>query len=1083
MANFIWDPGSGTLGYRHGYLKDEGRGDNSSRIFSWLSKVEINKLAHITNGNRGQRGRGIICTYWNKGPSLLINKHQEIMSVIDKHKPHILGLGEANFRLGHDIADANVQGYHLHLHSALDRRDLGNTSRVAVYTHELLRVKRRRDLESDEVAAIWLECGLPNQRGVIVCMGYRQWRLLGQSTDNSASVTEQLARWTIFVEKWESAIQEDKEVIVMMDANLDYLTWRCTDNLPACHSSIRLRGLIDLLFERIFPLGVSQLVNGATRFERGQPKSGLDHLYTNKPDKLSAVHTVFTGMSDHKLLKVTRYTKSFKQLPRYVRKRIFKNFNEEQFIQKLNDCNINEVLECYDVNEATNMLTEKLTSILDILAPVKTIQVRANYLPGLSEETKQLQEARNKAQEKASSTDDPEDWRMYKSLRNLATAKVREDKKKWEMQKFTREENSSTDIWKTLKCWLGWTGGGPPTQLFCEGRMVSRPSGLAACMNKFFIKKVKDLRLRIPAAKCDPLKYLKESMTGRVCEFKIKPVSLSEVTKLIKCLKNSSATGVDFIDVKTIKLGADILAPALQHIINLSIESGTFPTTWKWHKVVPLLKTNECDKLLPKSFRPVALLPVMSKLLEKAVFVQLVQYLEVNELVHPNLHGSRAGHSTSTALIQLYDNWVEEVEQGKMVGVLLCDQSAAFDLCDHYLLIEKLKLMGVEESATTWFLSYLSGRKQSCMVDGCMSPPLELPPCGVPQGSIGGPILWLVFTCDQPDVIHEHLIDGKETDRGCRSGAAERAEDQGADEQVDHQARDGGEGEGGCGVMVGYVDDGAYSYASDDPNILSSVLTYKYNKLAEWMNSNKLVINPDKTHVMVMGSRKHRNKRKDVTMLAGDYTIVPSESEKLLGGLLHQDLGWGVHLRDHKASLLRQLNSRMYGLRKICRNACFSTKLSVANGVFMSKMVYLITLWGSGAQQYLLRTLQVQQLAAARVVCGVGSLRWSRRQLLEKVSWLSVKQLIFYHTVLQIQKTRLSGVPKDLYQAVSCSYPRDTRSAAGGQIRQHRTFSSSTFKYNAIQTYNSVPEDVRTGTTATVKHKLRKWIKANIPID
>ena len=538
MANFIWDPGSGTLGYRHGYLKDEGRGDNSSRIFSWLSKVEINKLAHITNGNRGQRGRGIICTYWNKGPSLLINKHQEIMSVIDKHKPHILGLGEANFRLGHDIADANVQGYHLHLHSALDRRDLGNTSRVAVYTHELLRVKRRRDLESDEVAAIWLECGLPNQRGVIVCMGYRQWRLLGQSTDNSASVTEQLARWTIFVDKWESAIQEDKEVIVMMDANLDYLTWRCTDNLPACHSSIRLRGLIDLLFERIFPLGVSQLVNGATRFERGQPKSGLDHLYTNKPDKLSAVHTVFTGMSDHKLLKVTRYTKSFKQLPRYVRKRIFKNFNEEQFIQKLNDCNINEVLECYDVNEATNVLTEKLTSILDILAPVKTIQVRANYLPGLSEETKQLQEARNKAQEKASSTDDPEDWRMYKSLRNLATAKVREDKKKWEMQKFTREENSSTDIWKTLKCWLGWTGGGPPTQLFCEGRLVSRPSGLAACMNKFFIKKVKDLRLRIPAAKCDPLKYLKESMTGRVCEFKIKPVSLSEVTKLIKCLKN-----------------------------------------------------------------------------------------------------------------------------------------------------------------------------------------------------------------------------------------------------------------------------------------------------------------------------------------------------------------------------------------------------------------------------------------------------------------------------------------------------------------------------------------------------------------
>ena len=81
-------------------------------------------------------------------------------------------------------------------------------------------------------------------------------------------------------------------------------------------------------------------------------------------------------------------------------------------------------------------------------------------------------------------------------------------------------------------------------------------------------------------------------------------------------------------------------------------------------------------------YRPVALQPVLSKILEKAVFNQLVQYLEENGLVHPNLHGSRAGHSTATALTQLYDTWVEEVEQGNMVGVLLCDQSAAFDLCD-----------------------------------------------------------------------------------------------------------------------------------------------------------------------------------------------------------------------------------------------------------------------------------------------------------------------------------------------------------------------------------------------------------------
>ena len=268
----------------------------------------------------------------------------------------------------------------------------------------------------------------------------------------------------------------------MMDANLDHLTWRCTD-LPSSHSSIRLRSLIDVLFEKIFPLGVSQLVTGPTRFEKGQPKSGLDHLYSNKPDKLSTVQTYFTGMSDHKLLKVTRFTKSFKHLPRYVRKRTFKNFDDEIFLEALREANVNEVLEYSDANTATNLLVEKLTKILDLLAPVKTIQVRSKYVPWLSDETRKLQVERNCAQERAAHTSDPEDWRHYKSLRNLTTGRVRSDRKRWEEQKLAQDENCSTDIWRTVKGWLGWNTGGPPTQLFYEGRLVTRPAGLASCMN------------------------------------------------------------------------------------------------------------------------------------------------------------------------------------------------------------------------------------------------------------------------------------------------------------------------------------------------------------------------------------------------------------------------------------------------------------------------------------------------------------------------------------------------------------------------------------------------------------------------
>ena len=130
-----------------------------------------------------------------------------------------------------------------------------------------------------------------------------------------------------------------------------------------------------------------------------------------------------------------------------------------------------------------------------------------------------------------------------------------------------------------------------------------------------------------------------------------------------------------------------------------------------------------------------------------------MKYLEDNNLIHPSLHGSRPGHNTATALMELCDRWVEEVEDGKMVGVLVCDQSAAFDLCDHALLLEKLKLMGLEQSAGRWVGSYLSGRKQSCFVDGNLSSPLDVPSCGVPQGSIGGPLLWLCFTCNVTNLM------------------------------------------------------------------------------------------------------------------------------------------------------------------------------------------------------------------------------------------------------------------------------------------------------------------------------------------
>ena len=240
-------------------------------------------------------------------------------------------------------------------------------------------------------------------------------------------------------------------------------------------------------------------------------------------------------------------------------------------------------------------------------------------------------------------------------------------------------------------------------------------------------------------------------MEGRTCTFSLKSVFPDEIEAIVRNLKNSSSTGMDDMGTSVIKLALPHILPAITHIINLSIETLTFPDTWKVAKVIPLHKKD--DPLLPKNYRPVALLPVLSKILEKVVYSQVVDYLEANNLMHPSQHGSRGGHSTATALIEMYENCIDGVENGEMAAVMMIDLSAAFDLVNHDILLKKLKLLGFDEKTVTWFWSFLTNRSQAVYIDGQLSNVKRIK-IGVPQGSLLGVLLYNIFGIDLPEVVH-----------------------------------------------------------------------------------------------------------------------------------------------------------------------------------------------------------------------------------------------------------------------------------------------------------------------------------------
>ena len=185
------------------------------------------------------------------------------------------------------------------------------------------------------------------------------------------------------------------------------------------------------------------------------------------------------------------------------------------------------------------------------------------------------------------------------------------------------------------------------------------------------------------------------------------------------------------------KLARPYIVPAVTHIVNPSLTILTFPKAYKVAKVVPLYKGKDSSVTAPKSYSPVALFQITSKVLERVVHTQLMSYIDGNQLWHPQHHAYRYQHSTTTAMLRMHDSWVEAAENGKIMGMAMVDMSAAFNVIDIDLLLKKCRIFNFSREAEQWMWLYWTERSQCTSISGSTSSILPLL-AGVPQGSILG---------------------------------------------------------------------------------------------------------------------------------------------------------------------------------------------------------------------------------------------------------------------------------------------------------------------------------------------------------
>ena len=630
-------------------------------------------------------------------------------------------------------------------------------------------------------------------------------------------------------------------------------------------------------------------------------------------------------------------------------KRSWNFFDKTRCLEKFKKGDWNKILSETDVDVANTLLEEEILKVIDEEAPLKTVQLRAHYNNWISDKTKMEMSRRDGLRDVARQTDDETDWRNYRVSRNLCSSLQKKDRSSYYKKMFDNieVEKDAKKLFGNAKNLLGWTSAGPPSCFQVAGRTIRGQKELANEQIKFYENKVIEIKHSLPGVGQDPLRYLRLAFerwnpTNGKPNFKLEYTTISEVLENIKALKNSKAFGRDKIDAVTIKIAAPVIAPAIAHVINLSLGVGKFPQKWKLARIIPLQKSKTVDRLKPSSFRPVSLLPLISKLAERVVQKQILKYLENSRLLSSKQHAYRNRCSTTTALIQLMDIVATAADENKIAATMGLDQSTAFDCVEHETLKNKLRFYSLDRQTLKWIDSYLTGRSGFVAI-GSRESNIKSTPYGVLQGSVLGPLLYLMYINELPMVAE---------DESCNEDA-----------HIDPETLFGRDCSK-CGSIPIFTDDSQYICVSKSREVNQLNIAKNFEKIRGFLNDNGLQINESKTSLteymtaqkrgrlrgsppQLLVTERMEDKDAPGNFVLTDKTVSDSKSCRTLGMNTQNNPGWESHLVTGKSAILPAVRKQLGMLNRMSAILSMKAKLQLANCLIVSKITYGICLWGN----------------------------------------------------------------------------------------------------------------------------------------